>query len=550
MKNPSIDQKLSSILELICNRDNIDPTSLKEHSPFSESKKDIQAMRSTIEYLKDYAKLQAIAQNLGNSEKTLQDIIEAQNSFAEKIQMYKDKIKATPLVRRKNMHKFAYGYADEMKAKEEQEYRDALLARRAKVADYRETIRLYESKIRKLESLKKNLDKPQKLMESLFPKEYTDIKENYAQLINMCVASMTDGMRKTDLIGDDKIFKKDGDNYTVNYNKARSFLAAIRHKDDLLAAAEYAKAAVEANEIDSNLSKVSSDSDRATLAHEETTSEEFAIVNDRMNQLISEFDKLDYEEQKAGRGSIFHRFQNSIRRVLGFEQTYARIPMYVIGMRRELSDNINRFIDEIKHDEKLSKAYTTYKIVTGDISLGAENTTSLEWASSNIAYNGTFRQHFPSETYTLEELQQKSSNITDYYTEKAESLQAKKEANSAKLEEIGKKLKAPAKKLLEKYSHQELIDMAETYGTNKTDSFFSSHMNPNSAAIILESLLGRKNISWETIAQNYANIIGNSKLEQERISIDEVATKKIDSLRELCTPTRHRRAQRDEEKIA
>ena len=234
-KRVTVDQRLANLLSYLCEKEGINQETLEnkkgEISFGSIYVHDIKALKETIDYLKDYAKIQIIAQGLSNQKEELEsNINDAQADFQRIIDEIKAKKKSLPRVTKKKIKAEMLGFQAEMEEEEQSRYEKALEERKAKVKSMEQDIKLYENKIKKLESIRKSIGKPNKLMKHLLPDDYMKIEENYARLVNLCVASMTEGYSKKDLIGDDKVFKFDGKKYTVNYKNARSFLSAIKSR--------------------------------------------------------------------------------------------------------------------------------------------------------------------------------------------------------------------------------------------------------------------------------------------------------------------------------
>ena len=51
-------------------------------------------------------------------------------------------------------------------------------------------------------------------MEVLLPEEYTNVKDNYARLINLCATSMLEGFNESELVGEGKPFNYEDGKYT------------------------------------------------------------------------------------------------------------------------------------------------------------------------------------------------------------------------------------------------------------------------------------------------------------------------------------------------
>lgn len=539
-KSISIDEKLSSVLNFLCERENFNPKTIEPNDSMnilSQNVKEMREFKSTIDYLKDYAKLQSISKSLSNQEGIMQDIENAQVDFIQMIEDKKAEIKRMPRVSKKSIKVNMFDFQDEYKELEEAKYQKACEQRTNKIESLKEDIKIYQGKVKKLEKLKKSMGKPDKLMEILFPEEYTNLKENYARLINICVASMTDGFSRNDLIGDDKVFKFDGQKYSVNYKNARTFISVIKSKKEILLADSYIKLKNDRISKERLYEESLKKKEEYKRTSKVIDTNEFAWVTNNMNTIIEMYNDLLDKEAKAENGTIFSRARNKIRNVLKLPEIN-RTPKNVKKLRLGLSSKIKEFTSKINDNEELKNAFNAYQVTSRVAKMPSfSDVNQLEWVATELKRDGIKRVILPTK---ITNIQTQKTNIEQAYDiEKYNSEELIEEINMEKVkeEEMYSKFTKKTKKILETQKEEDILDYAKNYygvGKNKEDARFiyNDNITPSSAAIILESILGRKNIPWENIVDNYASILGRHELENEGINMQKVVVDKIDSLKE------------------
>ena len=258
-----------------------------------------------------------------------------------------------------------------------------------------------------------------------------------------------------------------------------------------------------------------------------------------MNVIIKKYNDLLDLEEKSKNGTLFTRLKNTFRRAFGFHEKI-KIPKKVWKLRFDLSNTIEEFTAQIKTDKDLEKAFYAYQSAAKAANRPYYfNLKELELSISTIQHYGPKKLSFPSDTIDVPTLRnsiqsalEKEKSDFQYYSGELEKIDEKKSESYLSLS-------SKTKKLLEKYSEEDILRYAKDYyGYGKTPDDYSSYnqdLSPSSAAIILESILGRKNISWESIVDNYASILGKHNLENEKIDITKIVNNKVDSLREHIT---------------
>lgn len=541
----TVDKRVADILNYICEREGFDPNTLqkKDDSPsiFTRGKEDMEGLKETITYLKDFAKMQAIAEGIGSSETLEKNIELAKADFQKVIEEKEAQIKSMPRVTRKKINTNNYGFQNEMQEQAQKQYEAALEERRNKIASLRQDIKLYKNKVKKLDTIKKSAGKPGKLMQLLFPEEYINLQGNYAKLVNLCVASMTDGYKKKDLIGDDKVFKYDGEKYTVNYNNARKFISAIKSRKELLALHEYIEAKNKYQSIAFNCKDTIDAKDKYDEIREVVDTKEFKYVTDMMNQLIGEYNKLNAKEDKAKRGNFFTRLGIGIKVMFGF-RGYRKIPEKILDARADVANQISQFSEQVKKDPILTKAFEAYNLICwhGEDAI-SEGTKELEWAGPVIEQYGPDRATFPTKIVSVDTLKAQLARKQQRINEDMKKMKVQREEAKQKALSLYRGLTKKSKKLLTTHGEKNIEEYVKTYYTNSNDKKIGrEYMSPSSAAVILENLLSRKGIPWERVVDSYAEILGKQKLEDDRRNIEDAINSKLTNLKESIMPEKEK----------
>ena len=111
----TIDQRLSDVLNFLCEQEGINPQTYESQRGsrlFSKNEEDIKSLKATIDYLKDYAKLQTIAKSMSNSKGLAEDIEKAKADFEALIEERKKQIASMPMPKKRSRASFMYDYVD------------------------------------------------------------------------------------------------------------------------------------------------------------------------------------------------------------------------------------------------------------------------------------------------------------------------------------------------------------------------------------------------------------------------------------------------------
>lgn len=553
----TVDQRLSDVLNLLCEEDHIDPVTLEAKGQslrlHSGNERDIRSLRETITYLKDYAKLQTLAKSISDSESLAKNIEEAKEYFAGLIEERKAQIATVPKPKRRNGSSYIYDYADRFKEAEERRLEAEREERARKIASLKEDIRIYQEKIKKLDQMKKALGNPQKVMEILLPEEYTNVRDNYARLVNLCATSMLEGFKTSDLVGEDKPFNYEDGQYTVNYNQARKFLSVLKAKKQVIDATDFLGKKQEYIETAGERRKTQDLVNRLKEALEETDTTNFEYMLARMNNISSQYMSLEEMEGKARRGTIFSRARDGLRVAFGLRPIGAKIPRKVWDARYELSDDIKALVSEIKYNPELEKSFKAYQLATTlDSSGRAKSLQEFAWTADQLVQYGVERVSFEPEALVVDQIKDSLSTELGYATRNLKLQRHDEEDAKHSALDTYASLTKRTKSVLGKQSKETIRNIAEEYyGLGRDTSLRreakrQGRISPSTAAIILESIIGRKNITWEQIAASYANILGKENVNLEELDLEKAIDNKVDELRDFFSsePVRQEEAER------
>lgn len=536
----TIDQRLSDVLNFLCEQEGINPQTYESQRGsrlFSKNEEDIKSLKATIDYLKDYAKLQTIAKSMSNSKGLAEDIEKAKADFEALIEERKKQIASMPIPKKRSSASFMYDYVDKFNEAEARRVEEEKEERARKIASLKQDIKIYQGKIKKLNEVKKHLSNPQKVMEILLPNEYTNVKENYARLINLCAASMVEGFRKSELIGEDKPFNYEDGKYTVNYNNARKFLSVLKAKNQVMSATDFIGKKQEYVRTADTRRKRQEYIGELNNAVEASKTEEFDYIVARMNMISDMYMDLEEMEAKARKGTIFTRIANGIRHAFGYRRRGAKIPRKVWDARFDLADEIKALTAEVKHNPELEDAFNAYQLATKDPKSSVfRGIKEFAWNAEQLKQFGVERVYLPQSLVHAEDLRKHLTK--ELRVEQRELALDKKEEQEAKHTALDSYvgLTKRTKSVLKKQEDDTIVRIAEEYyGLGKENDRLGirreGRIAPSTAAIILESILGRKNISWEQIANSYAEVLGRDNIDIEELDLEKAVDNKVDSLR-------------------
>ena len=481
---------------------------------------------------------------LNNQESVKQDIEDTKNRILKIIEQKKTEIENMPKVdRRKKKISGIYTFEDDLEKIEEERIKKETQKRKEDIAKLRQDMTNYRKKIRELDSLKKTLSNPAKTAEKLFENEDLKVKENYKRIVNMCVATIaSDNFSKSQLIGDDKVFKYDGKNYSINYNNAKKFLSMLKSKKEIISSAEYLHKKQEYDETIEDLAKKEEQNKAYKRAYENADTKEFKIVIEKMNEISKQFQELEKNEEIARRGSIFNRAQNRIRSVLGIERAKVKVPKKILEQRNNLANTISQFMNNVKKDDKLKLAlndYATVRKATAEgCNIDIDQLANVPYIIK--AYAEPRIDCIPRRTIKEFDFKCCAKRMEDIATHNIEELTQRKDELEKETEGMYSKLNQKAKKMVNiDENKKSILEYAQRYygvgkyGKDTQDG--SKDMSASAAVMILEGILGKRNISMENIFKYYADIIGKDNLAMDTVDINKAMYAKMDSLKKQLT---------------
>lgn len=541
MGTKSIDERLSEVVKFVCERDGLDPKTLKRTDGiatlFPKNTEEVSKIKDAISYVKTYAKIKEVSKLLSNEESVKADIEEAKKHFEQLIAETQKEIEALPKAPRKRKNtslNYSFGNSFEEYAIDEAER--AREARKKKLLDLRENITLYKKQLRRLDDLSKTLANPRMVVKKLFSDETMRLNGEYGKLVNMCALSMT----KEDfehLLSDDErnLFEFDGQDYTVDKGNARKFLSTIKSKKAVLAIANYAEKKSKYDENRSAYNKYIEDKKKYAEVRKVAETEEFAEVTAKMNEVSKLFTELEEAEEREMRGSLLHRVRNSIRVFFGFKPREVMFSRKLHAMKNELTDKMQDLLDYTRRDAKTKKAYDAYVIARRNIGEGNTLTYGdhLEWAIDSVRFNGTERTDWPRDTVSVEELKQSAKLWEEKSAEGAKGLEESIIETACENDEAYDLLPKRAQKILETSTPEDILKYAKKYygygnETDPSTSRLNTGISPSAAALILEGIIKRRNISYERMMEIYEDVVDK---EQEQLDLEKMMSQKVDYIR-------------------
>ena len=273
------------------------------------------------------------------------------------------------------------------------------------------------------------------------------------------------------------------------------------------------------------------------------SSEQLKYIHNTINSVIKDYNNLLETEYNDYEGNPFKRTYRSFLYAIGFRRL-ADMPSrkvrrksiheegYVVVVASKDYDDI----EEVNTKPELKEIYETYinarSNVEGQESLTLDN---LLIASRNLT-EGFARFDLPRKTRNLGALLVEIENAKRKLEQEAEELEAEQAASNQKAEEMHAALSAGSLKILDEYSEDVILDLAKDYYDVSTEGRFSRTgtkvLSSSAAIMILEGILSRKNISFETICNSYAEILGANGVSEERTDLTRLMEDKAKFLQE------------------
>ena len=403
MGTKTIDERLSEVVKFVCQREGLDPVTLKGTEGisklFPKDLDEVKQIKEAISYVKTYAKIKEVSKLLGSEESVRADIEEAKAHFEKLIEETQNEIATLPKAPKKMKNNLNYSYGNDFESYAVKELEKAREARKNKLLELRSNISLYKKQIRKLDDLNRTLSNPKMVVKKLFPEETMKLNGEYGKLVNMCAMSMT-RENFENLLSDDErnLFEFDGQNYSVDKGNARKFLSIIKSKKAVLAIADYATKKDSYNEKQNEYNNCIINQKRYSQIVKVADTTEFATVVDKMNEISRLYKELELAEEKALRGTVFHRIRNSIRRALDLREKEVRFSNKLHIMKDQLTDKMQDLLRYSKMSPETNMAFEAYMLARKNLEGGEKFRYGehLDWVIDSIRFNGTERAVWPT----------------------------------------------------------------------------------------------------------------------------------------------------------
>ena len=152
----------------------------------------------------------------------------------------------------------------------------------------------------------------------------------------------------------------------------------------------------------------------------------------------------------------------------------------------------------------------------------------LKGIASNIEYSGANSIILPNNEITTDMLKKATIEAMKLQTSDLQSLKKKAEEAKHKAEEMYESLDDKVKEFIKENGTANILKYAKQYYSYKQSDQENIKLNevtPSAAAIILESIMKRKNLSLEDTFDVYGQVIDK---DEENKSLEEVINNKLD----------------------
>ncbi len=541
-KSTAIHEQLAETLRYICEREGFSTDTFEKKDTgnlFPRNVIDITEMRETIGFLKDYAKIQTVAKLLSDSESLRADIASAKASFSELILEAEKTLgdaqqMSTQYPKRKVS--LMYNYGEEFRGTAAKGTAEAKKRKADKIRTIKSQIKTYKSKIRELESLERIISNPKKVIERFFPEEDSKLQEGYGRLVSLCARSMREVTFERDLFGEDGIFEKDGQGYKLNETKARRFISVLKSKNAIKTGAAYAKANQKYLDKKSKYDDISEKIKNYDFVLKVSDSEEFKKLIEKVNGISEMYEKLYDAEERAMRGNFFTRTGNIIKQMLGMVPI-TKVPKKVLKMREEVASRIDELLSNSQENDKTKDALRAYSILrNGTPVYNRHDPTGLKTISHELRMNGIERLGFCFGKIDPEEVKLTATMWKSRFERGIVTAEQEMESARAESELLYSKLSKKAKRILETEGERAVIDYENKYyrthdAKAKRPAEYDREASAGTAAIILESILKKKNISWNDFFRIYGDVLGShTSREIEENNLSRLLTAKVQKL--------------------
>ena len=343
------------------------------------------------------------------------------------------------------------------------------------------------------------------------------------------------------LVGESNVFeKKDGQKYTINQANAKKLVSILKARKEILSGAEYIVAHKDYERKEESYNEEINNIKKYRLASDIADSKEFAEITQKVNAIIDNYNRLDDMEYKASRGNALTFIANTIRKAFDLKPVI-KVPKKVLKLREELATQIDELIQDSNKNAKNKKAFNAY--ITARKSFGDGYTLSvdrLQVAKQELRVYGVERVELPMKKIDVAQLKLQSGYWATTSEQRASELEAKKAEAKEKSDAMYSKLSKKTKQMIETQGEDSILYYAQKYydfdgARDRFRKFADSKaVSAGASAMILESILKRKNLAWEDIYTVYGDILGRTE-EKENQVLNNAVTGTVNRLKQRIT---------------
>ena len=531
----TINERLSEVLLFLCKKDGYSPETLKRQNGgllIPNDLEEIKKLRETVSYLKDYAKLQILSKSIGNSEFFEKDIEEARENLLKQIE--EKEIDYTKIPKKKSLKvndSQLYGY--EAKIAEEKknaiiEYNEQINAKRLQI---KEDIKVLKDRIKRLDTLKRSVGNPKKVMTLLFDEEKQHSLEEYQRLVNVCAQSLTSGLSGKNLVGEDKLFMYDEatNSYSMNSKNVRRYISVAKKGRAIVSCKDYIDTKRKAEDIKKDAER----EEKLLLSKQElldkVDTEEFQKIHGFINGIISEYRNIRVQESNKRKFSLISK----IKRVLG-KEVHTEPTRKTAVAREKLEERIRSFLSDVKSDESLNNMYEKYvntrRLINGQ---GALSMEGIEIMARNLI-GGITRFDLPLDEMSDKDFAMYLKRSTTVSQQRIDRLNDESKVEQERANSIHEGLSKTALNLLEKNDEETILDIHKrfyTEGDSRSRAFARKTISDSAAIMILESLVSKKKIPFGELCGQFGEVIGKESVNEEVTNVTSTVKSKIEELK-------------------
>jgi len=540
----SVDERLVEVLEFLYEENGVSVDNLDEYQKkewLIKNRLEIGQIKATINYLKDYAKMQVVAQSF-DKEEAEKHIDEAVDSLNDKIASIKNDIANLPAKKRKNFKtNDLLGYETsiiESKIRKVDEFNASIDNQKNSL---KSEIKAIQGKIKELKSMKKDLSSQNKMIDRLFSEEKYRNNMDCSRIINMCVSSITQGWASKELIGEDSVFSYDNEtgNYSVNKKNFKKFVSTIKKKNDIMKLTDFILTTRNQKYAEDAIIDFEKKLELNQKIREQFEDEDFKYIHNEINGIIEANNKLIKDEYRDYEGNKVKKAIRSFVAAIGL-RNLAGIPCRkVMKERNEIKSKIHNLYKKVKYIPKMRELFADYMSVRSSL-LGQEEMSAedLEAYLQNLEL-GISRVELPHDTLNMEEFSELLTVKDGDITERLHKVEGQSDSlvEEARLKEEG--LTKTARKIYESYSPELILEMANDYHNANLDGrkdrnivrkFGNETLSQTAAVMILETIIGRKKLSFDEILDSYSRVLSKSDIEKSKIDLSTAIENKVQKL--------------------